>query len=142
MLGRVPRAAAAWVGLYSLFFYGYWMPAYVVLLLASIGVNYGIGIAIGRLRDRPSDGGMSQSRWALIAGPVLHHAQMMPQFSDPAIYRADSVNVAAGLFALGLVKKIIVADKIAPHADTIFDAAAAGQSVSSIARREPGSRTR
>lgn len=67
----------------------------------------------------------------LVAGPVLHHAQMMPQFSDPAIYRVDSVNVAAGLtlFALGLMKKIIVADGIAPYADAIFDAAATGQSV-------------
>lgn len=67
----------------------------------------------------------------LVAGPVLHHAQMMPQFSDPAIYRADSVHIAAGLtlFALGLMKKIIVADGIAPYADAIFDAAATGQSV-------------
>jgi len=64
----------------------------------------------------------------LVAGPVLHHAQMMPQFADPAIYRANPARIAAGLmlFALGLAKKIVVADGVAPYADSVFDATAGG----------------
>ena len=42
------RLAAAWLGAASLFFYGYWNPAYVGLLLASIFFNYGIGYALAR----------------------------------------------------------------------------------------------
>jgi alginate O-acetyltransferase complex protein AlgI len=58
----------------------------------------------------------------LIAGPVLHHGQMMPQFANPAIYRWNSAHVATGLaiFALGLFKKVVLADGISPYADAIF----------------------
>lgn len=64
----------------------------------------------------------------LIAGPVLHHAQMMPQFAAARTYRVDGANVAAGLaiFALGLVKKVVLADGMAPYADAVFKAADAG----------------
>ena len=59
----------------------------------------------------------------LVAGPVLHHAQMMPQFADAAIYRINGANLAAGLaiFALGLVKKVVLADGVAPYADAVFN---------------------
>lgn len=59
----------------------------------------------------------------LVAGPVLHHAQMMPQFADPKVVRWCTANVVAGLgiFALGLVKKVVLADGIAPYADAVFD---------------------
>lgn len=58
----------------------------------------------------------------LVAGPVLHHAQMMPQFANPAIYRINGANLAAGLaiFALGLVKKVVLADGVAAYADAVF----------------------
>jgi alginate O-acetyltransferase complex protein AlgI len=64
----------------------------------------------------------------LIAGPVLHHAQMMPQFKESATYRLNFQNIAAGLsiFAIGLFKKIVLADGISPYADAVFNAAAAG----------------
>ncbi len=40
-LGRQSRGLAiAWLALASLFFYGWWNPAYVALLLASITFNY------------------------------------------------------------------------------------------------------
>jgi len=42
------RLAAAWLAIASLFFYGWWNPAYVVLLGASIVINYAFGIAIAR----------------------------------------------------------------------------------------------
>ena len=65
----------------------------------------------------------------LIAGPVLHHAQMMPQFRDPATYRWQGANVSAGLliFVIGLFKKVVLADGISPYADAIFNPADAGQ---------------
>ncbi|MBV6390602.1 MAG: Peptidoglycan O-acetyltransferase [Nitrosomonas europaea] len=210
LLGRAPRVAAAWLGLASVYFYGYWMPEYVVLLLVSIIANYGFGVIIGRLRDRAGGPGEKSARIALIfglifnlgllswfkyanflldtlrtvtvqnlpvvevilpigisfftftqiaflvdtftkgtreyrfihyllfvtyfphliAGPVLHHAQMMPQFADPEIYRPQIAKIAAGLglFALGLIKKIVLADGIAPYANAVFDATAAGYS--------------
>lgn len=59
----------------------------------------------------------------LVAGPVLHHAQMMPQFADPAVVRFQPANFFAGLgiFAIGLFKKIVLADGIAPYADAVFN---------------------
>ncbi|MBK5913833.1 MBOAT family O-acyltransferase [Rhodocyclus purpureus] len=65
----------------------------------------------------------------LIAGPVIHHAQMMPQFRDAASYRFVPGHVAAGLFifAIGLFKKVVLADAISPYADAVFDAAQAGE---------------
>jgi len=64
----------------------------------------------------------------LVAGPVLHHAQMMPQFADRAIYRVNTANLVGGLviFAIGLFKKIVLADGISPYADAVFKPADAG----------------
>ncbi|HTE40347.1 MAG TPA: MBOAT family protein [Steroidobacteraceae bacterium] len=70
----------------------------------------------------------------LVAGPVLHHAQMMPQFQDDATYRMSSRNIAVGLliFTLGLFKKVVIADGISPYADASFNAAADGQSLTML----------
>lgn len=70
----------------------------------------------------------------LIAGPVLHHAQMMPQFREPATYRLNVQNIAPGLliFAFGLFKKIVLADGISPYADAVFNAAEAGHQPDTI----------
>jgi alginate O-acetyltransferase complex protein AlgI len=209
LLARFSHAGAAWwLFLASLFFYGYWMPTFTLLLLASIAWNYGIGRAIGRCNQRAGQAATHEGkRWLtlgigvdlallayfkyanffvdnlntitgshwdigqitlpigisfftftqiaflvdahtkgtreyapghfglfvtyfphLIAGPVLHHAQMMPQFREGTTYRFNAVNVAAGLsiFTLGLGKKIILADGVAPYADAVFNAAEAG----------------
>jgi alginate O-acetyltransferase complex protein AlgI len=58
----------------------------------------------------------------LIAGPILHHREIMPQFADEATYRFKTENLASGftLFALGLFKKVIFADTIAPWAEIGF----------------------
>ena len=63
----------------------------------------------------------------LIAGPILHHREMMPQFADPGNYRVNSRNFALGLtvFAAGLVKKVVIADTLAPIASYGFDEATA-----------------
>lgn len=59
----------------------------------------------------------------LIAGPVLHHKEMMPQFDDPASYRFSISNFAVGftIFCIGLAKKVLIADNLAPHANFFFD---------------------
>ncbi len=64
----------------------------------------------------------------LIAGPVLHHKDMMPQFASPATYRIQWGNVATGLLllTLGLCKKTLLADEFAPYATAIFQAAGRG----------------
>jgi len=61
----------------------------------------------------------------LIAGPILHHAEMMPQFARRDIYRWDWQSVATGftLFFIGLFKKTVIADNIAIYARPVFDTA-------------------
>ena len=61
----------------------------------------------------------------LLAGPIIHHREMMPQFADPRLKRLDWENVARGLvlFTLGLAKKVLVADTLAPWADAGFASA-------------------
>jgi len=196
LAGRSRELAAAWLGLASLFFYGWWSVAYIPLLLASIGFNYWAGWQIGHAE------GTARKRWMvfavacdlallayfkyadflivtvnavartelpalevilpigisfytftqiaflvdtyrghvreyrfvhyllfityfphLIAGPVLHHKEMMPQFAEPQTYRFSMRNLAVGLsiFTIGLAKKVLIADNLAPHASFLFD---------------------
>jgi len=65
---RLPwaRAGIGWLGLASIFFYGYWNPAFVPLLLASILFNYGAG----RLLDRSVWEGSAGRRKALLIGAI------------------------------------------------------------------------
>lgn len=210
-LGRFSHnAAALWLFVASVFFYGYWMPEFTFLLLASVVVNFLIGKRISSLAGLGAGGKNTRSkRWLvfgvtanlallgyykyanffmanldaalgshwnmarvilpigisfftftqiafladawrkgvkeykfshyglfvtyfphLIAGPVLHHAQMMPQFKNAATYRFITGNSIAGLaiFAFGMMKKIVFADGISPYADVVFTAADAGTS--------------
>ena len=64
----------------------------------------------------------------LVAGPILHHAQTMPQFQRADIFRFSADRLADGtvLFILGLFKKVVLADQFATYADPAFNAAAAG----------------
>ena len=208
-LGRIHRAyAAAWLALASLFFYGYWNPAYVGLLLGSIVFNYACGLWIAKAHAQGQQrrknrllafaiaadilllayykyanfflssvnsltgGELSLGAiilplgisfftftqiaflvdtWQgkvkeydfihyvlfvtffphLIAGPVLHHKDMMPQFAHAATYRIDWDNVATGLllFTLGLCKKVLWADSLAPYATAIFEGASHGMQI-------------
>jgi D-alanyl-lipoteichoic acid acyltransferase DltB (MBOAT superfamily) len=64
----------------------------------------------------------------LIAGPVIHHSEMMPQFEDPKTYRFNWDNFATGLwiFAAGLAKKVLIADGLSNSASRVFTAAGNG----------------
>src|SRR5471032_1937771 len=62
----------------------------------------------------------------LIAGPVLHHKEMMPQFADGNNAHPQAAHFAVGLsiFVLGLAKKTLIADKLAPLVAPVFAAGA------------------
>ena len=190
------RMAAFWLGLASLFFYGYWNPKFVSLLLGSIVFNYGTGYLLGHIKTNRKliltisiiinltllgifkyanffiqSANSLGAQWSsldiilplgvsfftftqiaylvdvyrgiaqeynfihyvlfvtwfphLIAGPVLHHKQMIPQFTLPAVYKPNANSIAIGLtlFSLGLFKKVILADQFALFADPLFNGA-------------------
>ena len=50
----------------------------------------------------------------LIAGPIVHHTQLMPQFDNQNNTRLNFNNIAKGIFVfnIGLAKKIVIADTI------------------------------
>ena len=58
----------------------------------------------------------------LIAGPIVLHSEVVPQFSDPRNRRFNADNFAPGLygFARGLFKKVVVADTFAIAVETGF----------------------
>jgi D-alanyl-lipoteichoic acid acyltransferase DltB (MBOAT superfamily) len=201
LLGRFgkPERAIAWLILASLFFYGWWNPVYLLLIFASILINFWVGRAIDHDRDPRRRKALliagisidlailvyfkytnflvdSFNRIAgtnivmdriflplaisfytfqqiaylvdayrgetreyrmghyclfvcffpqLIAGPIVHHKEMLSQFARSETFRASSRNFAVGLtfFAIGLFKKTVIADGIAPYSTTVFAAA-------------------
>ena len=58
----------------------------------------------------------------LIAGPIIYHRDMIPQFSRLRNFVINYRNIAIGLtfFSIGLFKKTIIADGIAPWANYAF----------------------
>lgn len=60
----------------------------------------------------------------LLAGPILHHKEMMPQFAQSSNFVKNHKNIATGLFvfSLGLAKKVIIADSFAVWANLGFGA--------------------
>jgi alginate O-acetyltransferase complex protein AlgI len=197
LIGRFGRIAVfSWLSFASLFFYGYWNPKYLFLLLASIALNFSVARLIGwskvertrtvllasgitanlallvwfkylfpSLMYFHNAGWLSRSFGSvvlplgisfftftqiaylvdlkqgaaelqgllsyvlfvtffphLIAGPILHHKQMMPQFQRDRRggLRADDFAVGFTWFVLGLSKKVLIADRFAPVADEFY----------------------
>ena len=62
----------------------------------------------------------------LIAGPILHHKEMMPQFARSDIFKFSADRLADGsvMFILGLFKKVVLADMFGGYAGPAFAAAA------------------
>lgn len=58
----------------------------------------------------------------LIAGPIVHYSEMMPQFNSGQTTHRNYENIYKGicLFAIGLFKKSVIADTLAIYADTGF----------------------
>nr|WP_275901167.1 MBOAT family O-acyltransferase [Paenibacillus periandrae] len=59
----------------------------------------------------------------LIAGPIVHHNEMMPQFGNMRnkLVNYKNIALAIGLFSIGLFKKVVIADKFAFWATNGFD---------------------
>lgn len=59
----------------------------------------------------------------LIAGPVLHHKEMMPQFYDASnlVPRRSNFEVGLTIFFIGLFKKVVLADGIAEYVGAAFN---------------------
>ncbi len=68
----------------------------------------------------------------LIAGPIVHHKEMMPQFKKVISWNPHRFFQGLTFFTLGLFKKIIIADNIAIFANTVFDGYAAQNNFSII----------
>ena len=192
--GERPRWAVRWLVVASLFFYGWWNPAHLPLIVASIASNFWLAHRIQRsphrnrwvvtgvaanlallgvfkyadfiLRSLAQAGVMgpvelglalplgisfftftqiaflvdvSRDKYTepsfdnyalfvtffphLLAGPIIHHSEMMPQFQSTANKRVDWRNVAAGIFLLsiGLAKKVFLADPLVPLVSAGFD---------------------
>jgi alginate O-acetyltransferase complex protein AlgI len=196
---RLSRIAGPWLVGCSLFFYSYWNPVYLPLIVASVAVNFLMGrmllvtfssssnhkrrailvigivfnlgllfyfkyvdFFIGNLNLLIEDtiplsnvvlplaisfftfqqvayladayarkvreyGFMDYSLFVtffpqLIAGPIVHHREMMPQFARIRNYVPDWSNISAGLFifSLGLFKKVVIADGFALWANAGF----------------------
>ncbi len=62
----------------------------------------------------------------LLAGPILHHREMMPQFADRANKQVQWDNVARGLalLAIGLGKKVLIADELAQQVGNAYSSTA------------------
>lgn len=196
------RVAISWLVGASLFFYGWWNPAYLGLILGSVLFNYAAGVALGgheqgfsrkwllALGVAGNLGLLGYFKYAnffvenislltgadyhlgkillplaisfftfqqiaylvdaykgetreynflhyclfvtffpqLIAGPIVHHKEMLPQFARDRIYRLDYGHLAIGItiFTLGLFKKVVLADGVAVYVAPVFDAAEAG----------------
>lgn len=60
----------------------------------------------------------------LIAGPIIHHGDVMPQFRKLLLSKQFPVMryliIGLSIFALGLFKKVCIADTLAPKVDYIF----------------------
>ncbi len=206
---RQVRLAVFILVLASLFYYGWWNPAYLPLILGSMLVNYLLGLMLSRavrggaggrakllltLGVAGNLGALGYFKYAgfmvanlvavgaiemavpdillplaisfftfqqiayladvyqnkvtendplsyalfvtffpqLIAGPIVHHSEMMPQFAarDMGRFQPGNLLVGVSIFFLGLFKKVVIADNIAPFADSLFNAAAAGSAIS------------
>ena len=71
----------------------------------------------------------------LIAGPIVRHAQIAPQYADAEKRRdviSDNLAIGLSIFTIGLAKKVLLADNIQPYASP-FDLAARGEEVGFIA---------
>lgn len=61
----------------------------------------------------------------LLAGPILHHKEMMPQFDaiKNKVVNYKNISIGLFLFSIGLFKKVIIADTFAQWAAIGFDQA-------------------
>jgi D-alanyl-lipoteichoic acid acyltransferase DltB (MBOAT superfamily) len=67
----------------------------------------------------------------LIAGPIVHYREMMPQFHrNPCRFDKEALCVGLTMICAGLFKKVVLADGMAAHVTPIYELAGGGGSVS------------
>ena len=64
----------------------------------------------------------------LIAGPIVHHKEMLPQFSEQKtfIFNWDNLSLGTAIFFIGLFKKVVLADHLATFSTGTFQTAESG----------------
>jgi alginate O-acetyltransferase complex protein AlgI len=107
-------------------------------LLASIGLSFYTFVQIGYLIDAYNNQLVCHSLARYIvfstffpcvtAGPLVLQKEMMQQLESPKYPAFEPRRVIAGItmFGMGVFKKVVLADSIAPYADSIFTAASLG----------------
>lgn len=70
----------------------------------------------------------------LIAGPIVHHKEMIPQFQSMLTQRFNAESITKGLFifSIGLFKKVVIADYFSEYADRGFSLCASGDALNFI----------
>src|SRR5262249_25615203 len=56
----------------------------------------------------------------LVAGPIMRAGHLLPQLRGPRVVTAAAVGSAAQLMLVGYLKKVGIADAVAPHVDRAF----------------------
>jgi D-alanyl-lipoteichoic acid acyltransferase DltB (MBOAT superfamily) len=110
-------------------------------LLVPIGVSFFTFIQIGYLIDA-YNGQLVRSDLSryivfsaffpcVTAGPLVLQREMMVQLTDPKHEAFDVRRAVIGItmFGMGLFKKVVLADSIAPYADQVFNGVAGGAGV-------------
>ncbi|MEP4380484.1 MAG: MBOAT family protein [Alphaproteobacteria bacterium] len=69
----------------------------------------------------------------LIAGPIVHHSEMLGQLKRLAGPRAANIAIGATIFVIGLSKKVLIADPLGSFGGPVFAAADAGAPISFLA---------
>lgn len=70
----------------------------------------------------------------LIAGPIIHPKEIIPQFKGEkfAVFNWKNINTGLIVFAIGLFGKVVIADNFAPFANDVFKAASAGKDITLV----------
>lgn len=64
----------------------------------------------------------------LVAGPIERASHLLPQFDDLKKFDYDKVREGLVEVFVGLIKKMVIADRLAVYVDSVFQEAAAGSS--------------
>ncbi|MDB2532195.1 MBOAT family protein [Alphaproteobacteria bacterium] len=67
----------------------------------------------------------------LIAGPIAHHKEIIPQIKSRLIDRIDGTMIVIGIsiFCVGLFKKVMIADKVAEYSTPIYTSVSNGETI-------------
>ena len=57
---------------------------------------------------------------SVTSGPITNHKEMIPQFSKKSKLNFENIAIGLSLFIIGLFKKVIIADGIAPWVNEVF----------------------